>query len=109
MFCAVLCCAVPCCVLTQLPEAVLHEFHLLLSLLAAQAAHHYALAGGDLLVARVHQVGQRLKRIAGSQPSVPESAARGRYGRGGKRDGVRPRQGQGNRSGTRCHPQCPGL
>jgi hypothetical protein len=57
--------------LTQLPEAVLHEFHLLLPLLAAQPAHHDALAGGDLLVTRVHQVGQGLKRVAGSQASVP--------------------------------------
>jgi len=60
-----------CCVRTQLPEAVLHELHLLLSLLAAQAAHHDALAGGDLLVARVHQIGQRLKGVAGSQAGVP--------------------------------------
>jgi hypothetical protein len=63
--------------LTQLPEAVLHELHLLLPLLAAQAAHHNALAGGDLLVTRVHQVGQGLKRVAGSQASVPAGCVRG--------------------------------
>lgn len=44
----------PTVLLTQFSEAVLHEFHLLLPLLAAQASHHYALAGGDLLVTSVH-------------------------------------------------------
>ena len=53
--------------LTQLLQAELHERHLQVALRGAQAPHHDALAGGDLLVARVHQVAQGLKAVGGIQ------------------------------------------
>lgn len=52
---------------TQLGEAELHEGHLQVALRAAQAAHHDAAARCDLLVAGVHQVGQRLDVVGGGE------------------------------------------
>ena len=56
---------------TQLLKAEAHDLHLQLALAAAQAPHDDALAGGDLLVPRVHQVGQGLEGVGGAQPGVP--------------------------------------
>jgi hypothetical protein len=48
---------------TELVEAEAHQLHLALALLAAQPRHHDAFARCNLLVARVHEVGQRLERV----------------------------------------------
>ena len=58
------------CGLTDLGDDVLHESDLVLALLRAQAGHHDALARGDLLVARVDEVGKGPKRVGGRHARV---------------------------------------
>jgi hypothetical protein len=50
---------------TQFLQAEAHEVDLQVALGRAQAPHDDAPAGGDLLVPRVHQVGQRLEGVGG--------------------------------------------
>ena len=71
------CCTVLLPQRTQFLQAELHERHLKVALRAAEAPHNNSAARGDLLVARVHQVGQRLKRVAGSQTCGSTDAKEG--------------------------------